>query len=152
MSGELMRTLEAMAGEIASHSSHLKDLERLERQGGLKSWTTTVTGLDTNQSIVSVCRYMLTGKHFYFNVYISGTSNSTAFQITLPFTSANISNVGWTGAIGNIWDNGVAQTTAGRWVVSANSNVLAFRRDMVQSLWTVGGSKSVRAQGFYEIA
>lgn len=149
----LSTTLEQLARETALLK---KEIDRLKQRDvasfDWRSWSTTQTGLATSPAPVVACRYAMMGKLCIFNVYVSGTSNSTAFQITLPFTSMNVTNVSWTGVIGNIWDNGTAQTTAGRWFITANSNVMSFRRDMVQLLWTASGTKTVRTEGFYEIA
>lgn len=117
---------------------------------GWVAWDPTVTGF--TGTVTKDCRYIIIGKLFIFNLYVSGTSNSTSFEITLPITTPDISNYTWTGACGNIWDNGAVLTAPGRYTVTNNSSTMVFRTDMGTGAWTAANNKSVRVTGMLGIA
>lgn len=117
------------------------------------NWTPTVTGWAAGY-VVNVARYKLIGKTCFFTVDISGTSNSTAVNIVMPFTSySGAGDPVWSGTNAYVQDNGtVATTSASRWYIGENSATLIAYTNMSTGTWTASGAKRIRVTGFYEIA
>jgi hypothetical protein len=115
-------------------------------------WTPTPTGWAAGY-VVNVARYKLIGKTCFFSVDISGTSNSTAVQIPMPFTAySGAGDPVWGGCLSYGQNNGTVLTVAGRWYIGENSATLIAHTNMSTGAWTASGAKRVRVTGFYEIA
>ena len=120
-------------------------------QPAWQSWTPTFTGW--TGSVIGVFRSIQIGKIVFDSITITaGTSNATTATATLSHTSANITNKVWDGACGRCVDNTVILTTACRWEVAANSNVVNFYSNMGTGTWTNSGTKLMRAIVIYEVA
>lgn len=137
--------------EIERLKQRLERLEVQEKGGIWKSWTPTVTGWASGYTCIA--RRSVVSKICFWEVYISGTSNSTTTKITAPFTSADIdASFNWSGACATIVDAGTTSTTGGRWAIGNNSNEIIFLKDFANTAFTASGTKTIRAQGFYEMA
>ena len=120
--------------------------------GVWQDWTPAVTGWAAGYT-VNVARYKLIGKTCFFTVEISGTSNSTAVTISVPFLSySGAGDPVWGGTNAYQVDNGVVSTAPGRWYIGENSGTLYAVKDMSAGAWTASGAKRIRVTGFYEIA
>ena len=121
--------------------------------GVWQDWTPTVTGWAAGYT-VNTARYKLIGKTCFFTVDISGTSNSTAVNIVMPFTSYSGAGAPvWGGTNAYVQNNGTAATTsASRWYIGENSATLIAHTNMSTGTWTASGVKRIRVMGFYEIA
>ena len=116
-----------------------------------KDWTPTFSGW--TGTVYGVFRTLQIGKIVFDSITIvAGTSNATTATATLSHTSANITNKVWDGACGRCVDNTVILTTACRWEVAANSNVVNFYSNMGTGTWTNSGTKLMRAIVIYEVA
>lgn len=134
-----------------SELRNLKDMNALKNFGRWQSWTPTVTGWAAGY--ICIARCCVVGKLCHWDVYITGTSNSTKAMIDTPFTSANIdTSFNWTGECATIIDNDIISTTGGNWTIDNNSNEITFYKDFANGSFTAGGTKTIRAQGFFEIA
>ena len=118
-----------------------------------QDWTPTVTGWAAGY-VVNTARYKLIGKTCFFTLDISGTSNSTAVNIVMPFTSySGAGDPVWGGTNAYVQNNGtVATTSASRWYIGENSATLIAHTNMSTGAWTSSGAKRIRVTGFYEIA
>jgi hypothetical protein len=146
------------AGEAIA-SSHINDLQNevvavettLGANAGVwQNYTSTPTGWAAGYTLVF--RYATINKICLFELYITGTSNDATTSLTLPFTSANISGFNWSGVCASVSDNGSVLTTAARWAIAANTASIVFLKDMGNGAFTASGSKTIRAQGFFEVA
>lgn len=101
----------------------------------------TVTGFSSNPTTI-ICRYKIDSNtcHFVFNPGAAGTSNSTAFTVTSPVTSLNVSNYYAYNTIGFTRDNG-ANIAAGSVFSTFNSNILTLTLSGAAN-WTASGSKN----------
>ena len=116
-----------------------------------KDWTPTFSGW--TGTVLGVFRSIQIGKLVIDSITITaGTSNATTATATLSHTSANITNKVWDGACGRCVDNTVILTTACRWEVATNSNVVNFYSNMGTGTWTNSGTKLMRAIVIYEVA
>ena len=105
-------------------------------------WTALPTG---------TYRYTAIGKLVILRINMTaGTSNADTAIIALPFTAANISNVG--GANGYTIDNGTPLTTMSRWAIAANSTTINFYKDAATGVWTASGTKRINCVAIYERA
>jgi hypothetical protein len=79
---------------------------------------------------------------------ISGTSNSTSTQITLPFITSPFQITTFAGTIGAM-NNGTINAAAGvvRW--SAGLRTADFFRNPGLSAWTASGTKQIFGEFFY---
>ena len=117
-----------------------------------QDWTPTVTGWAAGYT-VNVARYKLIGKTCFFTLDISGTSNSTAVNIVMPFTSySGAGDPVWGGTNAYVQNGGTVATVASRWYISENSATLIAHTNMSTGAWTSSGAKRIRVTGFYEIA
>ena len=80
----------------------------------------------------------------FYSVYISGTSSSTTFQITIANNS--LYDAGGVNAIAT--SNGNSVNASGRWLVAAGSNVVDFRASENGANFSASGVKAIRVQ-FY---
>jgi hypothetical protein len=112
--------------------------DELEFGGPWTAWTPTITGFSVNPS--GIYRYIRTGNKVTVAItqWTNGTSNSTAFTITLPFTAATISNMYWLTMVQTV-DNGTSGV--GQAQVASGSNILTLYRDAGGNAWTASGNK-----------
>jgi len=138
--------------QLADVQRRLERLEVQERgEATWAFWTPKVTGWADGYTCVA--RRYVAGKICFWEAYITGTSNSSTTTITAPFVGANINaSFSWGGACATIVDNGIASATGGRWTIANDSSTIVFSKDFADGAFSVGGTKTVRAQGFYEIA
>lgn len=105
------------------------------------AWTPAITGFSAAPA-GGVYRYKKVGK----TVTIAcrqpnnGTSNSTAFLMTLPFRSANIPGMEWQSTLNQIINNGTLGGP-GLAYISSDSDSVVFTRDSSGTAWTASGGK-----------
>lgn len=119
---------------------------------GMATWTPTITGFSSNPTN-SVYRYHLIGKKCtaYVRQATAGTSNSTAFTISAPFTAATITNMIWfTRAIATT-DNGVIGNN-GLASIASGGTSFTITKDDSSTAFTNSGSKGTNFTLTYEIA
>jgi hypothetical protein len=114
--------------------------------------SSTIVGWSSFTSGRKWIYYKVIGKIVFVWFHLEGTSNSTSVSFTLPFTSANLYNTAWGGALNITYDNGVTKTTPGHAQVTYNSNTVNCYVDMANGAWTASGTKIVAGQFFYQIA
>ncbi len=136
--------------EIGKLKREVERLKRVEVGGVWTAWTPTAVGWAATPTVVA--RYCLIGKLCFFDIYATGTSNATGTTLTLPYTAATVTDLNWSGASANSTDNGTLSTSGGRWAIASAGTTVAFLKDMANGAWTDSGTKTVRAQGFYEVA
>lgn len=111
-----------------------------------QSWTPSLTGFSV---VPPNAEYYYTKIGRQVTLYVSqptnGTSNSTAFQISLPFKSDNISsNFKWSIPIAQTIDNGSVNTTnAGVAIIDNDSTYMYLLKNMGGNIWTASGGKRV---------
>jgi len=119
------------------------------------TWTPTLSGFSANPTN-SVYRYQLIGKTctLFVQQGTAGTSNSTSFSISLPFTAATVSGMVWGAVPFSTTDNSVVQTTpAQASIVSAGTTViLAKSISGAGGAWTSSGGKAASFTITYETA
>lgn len=148
---KLMATLKKMALEIAALRQDVDELKRREIPAGLWKAYTPASYTGWTALPGGTYRYALFGDTVFLVIHMtSGTSNATTASIALPFTAANISNVG--GANSYTIDNGTALTTMSRWVIAANSTTINFYKDAATGVWTASGTKRMNCVAIYERA
>jgi len=98
-----------------------------------------------------ILEYVRIGNVLFVNVYISGTSNSTATSITLPYVAKAVST---SAPLVQIQNSG-ATFIGGAANITVGSNVIIFSRwsstSVLTSAWTASGTKLIQGQFFYEI-
>jgi hypothetical protein len=116
--------------------------------GVWSAWTPTQTGWTALPA--GVYRYCKIGKLVMGIIYMSdGTSNSTAAELSLPFTAAsNYSSM--RGTTGWAMDNSVIQTQPGTWVVGTGATVIKLYKTFPEGAWTASGTKRIITVFFYE--
>ena len=150
-----MNDLSSVVSKIKQLEKEINRLKRVEMPivpdvGVWQSWKPdSVVGWSTITS--RFYRYCLIGKICYFAVWVTGTSDSTAVSIPLPYNANSIStHFYWNGsAVGQ--NNGTNLTAPARWGVQSNTAVLTVWRDWAAANWTASGTKTVYAAGFYEV-
>lgn len=117
--------------------------------GTWQDWTITWTGFSSNPSGVT-SRYSLNGKicSIWIAVSSAGTSNTTAFTITLPVAA---SSSGVQQMLVRVADNGTF--AVGRLSTRAGSNIADVYPSVSGTTWTASGSKIITCAGAtYEAA
>lgn len=102
------------------------------------TWTPTITGFSGTPT-VDAARYQLKNGTMVVRFIIYGTSNDTAFTLTIPFTTKNLSNYYQYGAIGYYQDNGVGGAP-GACQANPNTNIVQLYKTGFAA-WTNSGSK-----------
>lgn len=123
--------------------------------GAWLGYAATCLGFTATVPTNTVYRYNLIGKKCTVMVrqITAGTSNSAEFNISLPFTSATITNGSWTSTGWGLVDNGVVQTAACYVDISSNSSVMAIYKDGAGTAMTASGGKRLNETTItYEIA
>ncbi len=120
--------------------------------GEAVAWTPTFTGFSTNPSNNDFT-YFLIGKMCTLNMVsnTAGTSNSTSFTISLPFTAKTRTNAVWLGSAG-IENNSIGQATPGLFLITSGGTTLTVYRDFTFTGWTAAGGKRAGGQITYEVA
>lgn len=106
------------------------------------NWTPTVTGfsvLPTN----TVYLYRRMGNTVELNIRqgANGTSNSTSFTISLPFTAATITNMVWVSSAYYAINNNAG--TSGIGTIASGATVISFGSDFAGSVWNANNGKRV---------
>lgn len=109
---------------------------------------TTLVGFSA--TTIKMIRYKRIGKTVLVTYHISGTSNTTGFTFTLPFTSANVTNY-LTLAGAQATDNGSLVVGGGMSSLPANSDVVTLFADWIETAWTGSGAKIAIGQFQYEV-
>lgn len=115
---------------------------------GWFNYTPTFGGFSA--SPVVECKYSITGRLFHMQIVRTsgGTSNSTSFSISIPFTAAFATN---TALYGNATDNSAALTTPVSGDIANGGTSISVYKDYAGSSWTNSGSKFVNATVITEI-
>lgn len=117
------------------------------------TWSPTLTGFSADPTS-SVYRYKKIGRtvHLVIRQGSAGTSNSTSFTISLPFTAATIANMQWINAIGYSEDNGARFDGAYCSISSAGTVLNLFTSTGKASAWTAASTKRANCEIIYEAA
>lgn len=135
-----------------------REVERLrvkESPGAWLDWTPTVTGWAAGYTCNA--RYCKVGKLCFVYLYITGTSNATQTQATLPLPVSGEPTFAYF-QVPVFTNNSTAVYTGGRCFAQVrpgdetNPNRIWFWRDGSQNGWTASGNKSVTVSLFYEVA
>src|SRR5882724_106289 len=114
------------------------------------AWTDISGSITFNGLTSATVNYAQTkkiGKTLFFNISVTGTSNSANFGIMrLPATSVNVASEG--GLI-NAENNSASVFTA-NWVVKATSSAITVKLSNNEAGWTASGTKAAIIMGFYE--
>lgn len=116
------------------------------------NWTPTLTGFSANPTS-TIYNYRVVRNMCTVNLSqgVSGTSNSTAFTATAPWTAITLTNFNFIGGASSV-DNGVAQTLQSRVLVANATNTITAQKDWAGAAWTASGGKRVQpAQTTYQI-
>lgn len=118
------------------------------------TWVPALVGYSVDPSS-AVYEYMIRDNYCeaWINEGADGTSNATNLTLTMPFTSATLTNMAWPG-FGFGRDNGTALTTTVRLNLGSNSATLnALPNGASSSTWTnVNGKRIVTGYIKYAIA
>ena len=124
---------------------------QLVHMGAWKTYAVTVTGFSADPASM-VGRYSLIGKTCIYCVYMpnTGTSNSTAFTVSAPFTSAN-AVAHYITANGQCTDNGAYYGSLFG-DLPPNSATITLSRNFGNLGWTAANGKNANFVMIYEIA
>lgn len=116
---------------------------------------TTTTGWSATPT-TSGSRFCIKGRECTYRFIVSGTSNATSVQISLPVNaqaSVTTGTFNFEGVLGLSQDNSSFLTVAARQVVdpTVSLSLLVCYHDMSSGVWTNSGSKTVRGTAIYEI-
>lgn len=114
----------------------------------LTDYTPTQTGISGSPTITAA-KYILRGKLCTVHLVITGTSNTTAMTLTLPFAAANTAVQSF--AIIAI-DNAVTQSSPGKMNTRVNSNIADLYKTLPSGAWTASGAKGMTGVFTYIIA
>jgi hypothetical protein len=123
--------------------------------GGLTNgtWAPTLTGFSANPASSSYT-YTLQAGWCCLNVAqgADGTSSTTGFLISLPFTAATVANGIWGVHANFAVDNSVVQENARAYLVSGGTTA-TIDKSVTTPAWTASGGKRVAFSGLcYPIA
>lgn len=114
------------------------------------NWAPTYTGFSSVPSTI-VAQFQIIGDTCLINVTSNnGTSNANTFTISLPITSATISNMAWRVMIASV-DNGTAGTGSDYGTVGSNATAVTLAHNDNNAGWTTSGSKGASFQMAYRI-
>lgn len=115
-------------------------------------YSPTVTGFSANPTN-TVYRYLLEGDNCSVLVRQSslGTSNSTAFTISAPFTALTLSNATWEVKLASAFDNS-AYFADGEAYMTSGATVITLTKGNSASGWTNAGTKGANFLLRYQIA
>jgi hypothetical protein len=114
------------------------------------SATSTIVGWSS--LTVKTIFYKKIGNIVFVSFSLSGPSDSTAVNFTLPYTSKNTANLRYYGAMGETTDAGTTRTSPGSYYLEANSNRVDCFVNMASAAWTNSGTKRAYGQFWYEAA
>lgn len=124
--------------------------------GDWQSWTPTVTGWEAGYTCIA--RYCKVGKLCFVYLYITGTSNATQTQATLPLPVSGEPRYSYF-QVPHFTNNSTAVLIGGRCFAqvrpsdeATSPNRVWFWLDGSHTGWTAGGTKSVILSAFYEVA
>lgn len=117
---------------------------------GYFNYTPTLTGWASTTILQG--RFTVIAKSVQLDILITGTSNATSAEATLPITALTLSNARWGGALDYSRDNGTYLSTATRWTIASAGTAVKFYKDMVEVAWTNSGAKEISATMRYSIA
>ncbi len=116
---------------------------KVQNPQGFPQWfnyAPTYTGFSANPT--GTGRFTIQGKSVTVALTTgNGTSNSTAFTLTLPVASANSLQVG---ALAYSTDNGTGQLNSGRIDTTASSATATVYKDLQGNNWTAAGNKQTQ--------
>ena len=138
-SGEAMSTVRTKLNNVITEINLLDPTDWVDY-----SATSTIVGWSsfTNKQI----RYRIIGKQLIVQVFLQGTSNSTATTFTVPNNCVNILSI-----ISNYGINNGASQNQSYFQSAVNSNVISCLQSGTAT-WTASGTKAVIGQFFIEIA
>ena len=108
------------------------------------SATSTIVGWSSFTT--KVLKYRIVGKQLFYQVYLSGTSNSLNLTFTLPNSCVNIASSSPIRAT----NNGTA--SVGLLEISTSSSTVNCYTSVAGAAWTASGTKTVFISSFIEIA
>lgn len=116
------------------------------------NYAPTLTGFSANPTN-TVYRFSINNNLCIveFQQGTNGTSNSTAFTVTAPVDSANISNAIWGNTCWTTVDGGTVLTSPGRVTIGINSNTIIVNKNVAGAAWTGSGGKRASFTLTYEI-
>lgn len=114
----------------------------------LTDYVPTQTGISGSPTITAA-KYILRGKLCTVHLVITGTSNTTAMTITLPFAAANTAVQSF--AVIAI-DNTTTQADPGKLNTRVNSNIADVYKTLPSGTWTSSGAKGLTGVFTYIIA
>jgi hypothetical protein len=145
---------------INRNESDINYLNRLEIPDtsslftGCFNWTPTFTGFSVAPT-GGLYRYVLIGGKLcwvFVRMPDSGTSNSTVFQMTAPFASANVNvDMVWGNALLSCVDNGAIVPNSGNAYIGNNTNLITIQKSTDGAPWTASGGKRANFQLVFEI-
>jgi len=148
MPSEVEARLERILGDYLSLERRLERMERYDSPIYVPwtdySATSTVAGFAsfTDKEIY----YKRVGSIVYVVVYISGTSNDTAAQLTLPYAAASAPTA--TQGYARVRDNGTWQA-AGLFYLPASSSTCSFYINSAGGVFVNSGTKSLMCEFWY---
>lgn len=116
------------------------------------TYTSVQTGFSSNPTNTNY-QYLLTDRTVFWqhSQGTNGTSNSTSFTQTLPFTCGGSTLSIYMGTMQTTVDNGVILTTPGRCSTGGTLNTLTINKDVGGNAFTASGGKRAHNTGFYQI-
>mgnify|MGYP003402589669 CR=1 FL=1 len=128
-------------------------IDALEGETTSGTWSPTYTGFSADPTTL-ICRYSRIGQFctVYYRAFPHGTSNTTGFTITAPFTAATVANALWGVSGLSIYNSGTLAYTGNAYIVSAGTTI-TIERDSAGTAWTNSGTKGVNYFQFtYQVA
>lgn len=116
------------------------------------NFTTTPTGFSANPTYIS--RFNITARMctVAFRTLSAGTSNATTFTVSVPVTTATITNMFWGTNFWNSTDNSVNTANPGRAYIGSNSTTITVgKANNADNNWTASGTKEASFVLSYEI-
>jgi hypothetical protein len=134
-----------------------REIDNLHSFGGADyssgTWTPSFTGFSADPAS-PICRYLLVGKMCTVSVTMPnpGTSNTTGFTVSAPFTAAT--GISWGSLFWYGYDNGAALATPGSVYISSAGTVFVLRKTIngADASWTAANGKAAYFTITYEIA
>lgn len=118
---------------------------------GWTDWSSTAAVTGWSSASVKKVFYKRYGKTVMLWWDLEGTSNSTSFSMTIPFTRSTDSGFTMIGPIGAI-DATAAVTTGPIWQINSAGTSIIFSKDALGTGWTNSGSKRAYGQCLYQSA
>jgi hypothetical protein len=100
----------------------------------------------------NVARFCPEGRKMTVVLRVTGTSDATGAQISLPVAAATVygTSSSWSGALGYSQDNGTALSAAGCWAIVSGGSVVVCYKTFDLGNWTNSGTKLILVQAVYE--